>query len=96
MTSLLVINLPPGLEEDLIDYLLSLDSVTGFTSYRAMGHSENEKLTLAEQVAGRRARVQFEILIESEMIPALTQKLEQEVGKDITYWEQPVLNVGRT
>lgn len=96
MISMLVMNLPPGLEEDLIDYLLSLDYVGGFTSYRAKGHGDHEHLTLAEQVAGRRSRVQFEILIETEKIADLTAGLAREVGKDITFWEQPVRNLGRT
>lgn len=96
MTSMLVMNLPPGLEEDLIDYLLSLDYVGGFTSYRAKGHGDHEHLTLAEQVAGRRTRVQFEVLLESDRIADLTSGLASEVGKDITYWEQPILNMGRT
>ena len=96
MISLLVLNLPPGLEEDLIDYLLKMDSVSGFTSYRAMGHGAHEHLTAAEQVAGRRKRVQFEIIMETDSIPGLTAGLAEQVGKDITFWEQPVNGVGRT
>ena len=36
--TLLVLNIPPELEEDLVDYLLSRPSVTGFTSFRVYGH----------------------------------------------------------
>lgn len=96
MMSLLIINLPPGLEDDLIDYLLKIDCVNGFTSYRTMGHGAHEHLTLSEQVTGRRKRMQFEIIMEDSSIPTLTEGLADEVGKDVTYWEQPVRNIGRT
>ena len=95
MTTMLILNLPPGLEEDLIDYLLSLDCVRGFTSYDAMGHGEHQNLTVAEQVSGRQRRKQFEILTEESAINSITDGLP-EVGKDITYWQQPVLQIGRT
>lgn len=95
MTSLLILNLPPGLEEDLIDYLLTLDIVRGFTSYDTMGHGEHKNLSVAEQVSGRQRRKQFEILVEESEVASITGGLA-EVGKDITYWQQPVLNVGRT
>ena len=96
MTTMLVLNMPPGLQEDFIDYLLGLGYVQGFTSYKAMGHGEHEHLTLAEQVSGRRQRVQFEVLLDEEVVPRVTQDLESAVGKDITYWQQPVFGIGRT
>ena len=96
MTILLVLNMPPGLQEDFIDYLLTLECVHGFTSYKAMGHGEHEHLSVAEQVSGRRQRVQFEVLLDESEVPIVTQELAGRVGKDITYWQQPVLGVGRT
>jgi len=96
MTTLLVLNMPPGLQEDFIDYLLSLECVRGFTSYKAMGHGEHEHLSVAEQVSGRRQRVQFEVLMDEAAVPQLTQGLASEVGKDITYWQHPVSSIGRT
>ena len=96
MMTLLVMNLPPTLEEDLIDYLLSLECVGGFTSYVAQGHGEHENLSIAEQVSGRRKRIQFEVLMEEESVETVTSGLAGEVGADITYWQQPVNNLGRT
>jgi len=96
MKTLLVMNLPPALEEDLIDYLLSLECVGGFTSYAAQGHGEHENLSIAEQVSGRRKRIQFEVLIEEESVETVTSGLAGEVGADITYWQQPMNNLGRT
>ncbi len=94
MIKMLVLNIPPELEEDLIDYLLSLGPVTGFTSYDTRGHGSEVTLTIAEQVSGRRKRKQFELLIEEESIPALLDGLPSAVGRDIAYWEQMISNIG--
>jgi len=95
MITKLVLNIAPELEEDLIDYLLSLDAVTGFTSYEARGHGHNADMSLAEQVSGRRKRLQFELLIEEIAIAGLLSNLSIEVGKDINYWQETVTNFGR-
>ena len=94
MIKMLVLNIPPELEEDLVDYLLSLGSVTGFTSYETRGHGSDVTLSIAEQVSGRRKRLQFELLIENEEILSLLEGLSTEVGKDIIYWEQLIENIG--
>lgn len=97
MATLLTLNLPPALEEDLIDYLLSLDILAGFTSYHAMGHGEQENLSVAEQVSGRRKRIQFEILLDDEAeAERIISGLGSEVGKDIRYWQLPVGGIGTT
>jgi hypothetical protein len=96
MHILLVLNLPPALEEDLVDYLLSLDCVGGFTSYAVQGHGEHENLSIAEQVSGRRKRVQFEMLIEQAHYEQIIGQLTAKVGKDILYWQMPIANIGRT
>jgi len=96
MKVLLIINLPPMLEEDLVDYLLSLDFVIGFTSYGVQGHGEHERLSVAEQVTGRRKRMQFEMLIDLSDYEQITAGLATAVGKDITYWQMPVQHIGRT
>lgn len=94
MIKMLVLNIPPALEDDLIDYLLSLESVRGFTSYEARGHGSDLQLSIAEQVSGRQKRLQFELLIESEAIQSLLDGLSSEVGKDIVYWQQLIENLG--
>lgn len=96
MNALLIINLPPALEEDLVDYLLTLDSVQGFTSYAVQGHGEHENLSIAEQVSGRRNRKQFEMLIEAGEFESITAGLASSVGKDILFWQMPVQQIGRT
>ncbi len=96
MSVLLLINLPPSLEEDLVDYLLSIDSVEGFTSYPVQGHGDHRNLNIAEQVSGRRKRIQFEMLIDQNDYELITASLASTVGKGLFYWLMPVLDVGRT
>lgn len=95
MTKMLVLNIPPELEEDLVDYLLSLAATRGFTSYEARSHGSEASLSVAEQVSGRRKRLQFELLIEEEVAQELLAGLAGSVGKDIDYWIQSIDSVGR-
>lgn len=95
MTALLVLNITPELEEDLVDYLLSQEEVGGFTSYPVHGHGEQGRLSIAEQVTGRRKRVQFEILLPEQHVNAVIGSLVSEVGKGIHYWQLPVVQSGR-
>lgn len=94
MTALLVLNITPELEEDLVDYLLSREEVGGFTSYPVHGHGEQSRLSIAEQVAGRRKRVQFEILLLEHHVDVVIAGLAEEVGKGIHYWQLPVMRSG--
>jgi len=91
---MLILNIPPELEEDLVDYLLAIDSLPGFTSYPARGHGEHSHLSIAEQVSGRRKRVQFEIVLDDENVEKLLLGLP-EVGRGISYWLVPVTHMGR-
>ncbi|MBD2858655.1 DUF3240 family protein [Spongiibacter sp. KMU-158] len=93
MSQLLVLNIPPELEDELVDYLLGIEALSGFTSYPVRGHGEQRRLSIAEQVTGRRKRVQFELILSA---PALTTLLEglSSVGTDIYYWYQDVAGSG--
>ncbi|WP_461516350.1 DUF3240 family protein [Porticoccus sp.] len=95
MTTLLVLNITPELEEDLVDYLLSSADVSGFTSYPVHGHGEQHNLSIAEQVSGRRKRLQFEILLAEEQAKNLIAGLTDQVGRGIHYWQLPVIASGR-
>jgi len=95
MHTLLVLNINPELEEELIDYLLELDSVSGFTSYHVNGHGHHASLSIAEQVTGRRKRTQLELLVEVAAVESILAGLASEVGRDIVYWQQPVNGQGR-
>ncbi|WP_022959025.1 DUF3240 family protein [Spongiibacter tropicus] len=91
----LILTVPPSLEDELVDYLLSLESVTGFTSYPVRGHGENRQLSIAEQVTGRQKRVQFELILNAGQVSTVLDGLRDNVGSDIFYWYQDVSGSGR-
>jgi len=60
--ALLILIVPPKLEEVLVDFLLQQDAITGFTSTPVNGHGNvrnTGRLSLVEQVTGRQGQVQF-------------------------------------
>ncbi len=96
MNSFLMINVPPTLEDDMVDYLLGLDCVTGFNSYPVRGHGDHNNMSIAEQVTGRRERIQFESLIQAGDYQRIVGGLADAVGKDIVYWQFSAEDIGRT
>lgn len=75
---LLVIYVPPALEESLVDWLLENDSVSGFSTTEAYGHGQRQSgMSLLEQVSGCQRRVQFSIQTDREMATALLAGLKQ-------------------
>jgi len=92
---ILILNIAPELEEGLVDYLLSIEQIAGFTSYTVFGHGQNQGLSVAEQVSGRRKRSQYELIVNESTIPRILSGLAETVGRDIVYWQQPVSNFGR-
>lgn len=96
MNQLLIINAPPELEDDTLDFLLNMHQVNGFTSYAVRGHGEHRcKGSIAEQVSGRRQRIQFELIVEEQDIEKILSGLQSHVGGDIFYWQQPIQGFGR-
>jgi hypothetical protein len=87
------INVPPALEDDLIDWLLVRDSGSGFTAYAAYGHgSAHEHLTVAEQVRGRQRRSIFRVVLASAEFECFLADLESRFGgADVYYFAVPVL-----
>ncbi|GFZ79548.1 hypothetical protein GCM10011403_23250 [Pseudohongiella nitratireducens] len=96
MRTLLMINIPPTLEEDMVDYLLALDDVDGFTTFAVNGHGEGSYANVAEQVSGHRRRIHFEVLVEPGTVGTVIAGLANQVGKGIHYWYLPVSGFGQT
>lgn len=92
---LLVVNLPPQLEEDLVDYLLAQEELGGFTSFAVNGHGDKQKMGIAEQVSGRQKRRQFEMIVSESLADKILAGLKTEVGRDIIYWQHPLSDFGR-
>ncbi len=88
---LLRLNVPPDLEEDVVDLLLASREIPGFQSYPIRGHGQVGAMTIAEQVEGRRNRVQFEVVLDEELLPALLQKIKKALPiRDGIYWVMPI------
>lgn len=93
---LVTLNIPPSLEEMMVDNLLLLESEHGFSSFQVYAHHhENQGLSLAEQVTGRQKRVRFQMYVPKDELPALLAQLRQEFsGSGIQYWVLPVIDNG--
>ncbi len=73
---LLRLNIPPSLEEDMVDLLLSSEEITGYQSYPTRGHGRVGAMSIAEQVAGRRDRIQFEIVLDEDVLESTLEMLK--------------------
>ena len=93
---LVVITSPPSLESQLVDWLLSQDGGTGFSSAAVHGHStHHDDLSIAEQVSGRQRRLQFQVQLSADGFPDFLSALKCEFGgADLHYWVVPVLAGG--
>jgi hypothetical protein len=93
---LVTLNVPPSLEEAVVDCLLMLESEHGFCSFPVNSHDhKNEGLSLAEQVSGRQKKIRFQMYVpESGLTALLTQLREEFSGSGIKYWVLPVIENG--
>ena len=93
---LVTLNIPPSLEEMLVDQLLLLESEHGFSSFRVYAHHhDNKGLSLAEQVTGRQKRTRFQMYVQEQDLPHLIAQLRHDFkGSGIQYWVMPVIDSG--
>jgi hypothetical protein len=93
---LLVITSPPTLESQLVDWLLSENGGTGFSSTTVSGHSaQHGHLSIAEQVRGQQKRLQFQVQIRDNQLDTMLAHLQAEfAGADLHYWVIPLLAGG--
>ena len=93
---LVTLNIPPSLEEMMVDSLLMLEEEHGFSSFPVNSHHHvNKGLSLAEQVTGRQKRIRFQMYVQVEELPALLEQLRQDFsGSGIQYWVLPVIENG--
>ncbi len=89
---LVTINVPPLLEEAVVDCLLAFNS-DGFSSLTVNAHTtEHEHMSLAEQVAGRQQQVRFQMYISEKSLDDLIKQLKCHFsGSGIHYWVSPVI-----
>jgi hypothetical protein len=93
---LVTLNVPPGLEEVVVDCLLMLESEHGFSSFPVSAHDHrNEGLSLAEQVTGRQKKIRFQMYVPEQGLLVLLARLRQDFsGSGIHYWVMPVIEKG--
>lgn len=92
---LLRLNFSPDLEEDVVDFLLASEEVSSFQSFPIRGHGQIGAMTTAEQVEGRRKRVQFELVLFEDQYELLLQKLKEALPvADSFYCVVPILTSG--
>jgi hypothetical protein len=93
---LVTINVPPTLEEAVVDCLLILESAQGFSSFPVSSHDhKNEGLSLGEQVTGRQRKVRFQMYVPEQSLTKLLEQLRTEFsGSGINYWVMPVIENG--
>ncbi|MEQ9394623.1 DUF3240 family protein [Haliea sp.] len=94
---LMVLLVPGRLHDDLVDVLMTLDGLSGFSAVEAAGFSrEHSHFDVAEQVAGARRFSRFEILHSPEQHERIIGAIEPLVGREhVRYWLVELLHVGR-
>ncbi len=95
-TQLLVLIVPEALKDDMVDTLMGLDDVSGFTLSTAAGYSrEHSHFNLREQVEGYRSFFRFEVLHLPQVREHLCEVLAETCGDEpVRYWVAPVLVEG--
>jgi len=93
---LVTLNVPPSLEEAVVDCLLILEAEHGFSSLTVNAHHhQNQGLSLAEQVSGRQKKIRFQMYVDAAGLSQLLNQLKQELaGAGIQYWVMPVVEKG--
>jgi hypothetical protein len=94
---LLVLIVPPTLEEPLVDWLLDCPSLSGFSTTAIHGHGSGQAgLSAIEQVTGRRRRVQFQLHVTWEQAQTILAGLQRDLPEaDVHYWLLPLVDSGR-
>ncbi len=87
----------PSMEETLIDWLLTQEDISGFSSVEIYGHgSRSTHLSLLEQVTGRQKRIQFLIHTQIETAQQLITELQQRYpNTGLHYMMTPIMDAGQ-
>lgn len=94
--ALIVLNVPPSLEESVVDWLLARDDGTGFTSFPVFGHgASHSSLSAAEQVSGRERRQQFQVQLDAASVDHFMHDIEHVFGTaGMRFWVLPLTATG--
>lgn len=95
-TCLINLVVTPEVEDAVTDWLLERDGVAGFSSHPIAGHGSSvHAMSLAEQVAGRRRQILFQLYLPLDEAQALLAAVRQDfAGSGMHFWLLPVLDSG--
>jgi hypothetical protein len=95
-TCLLNLVVTPEVEDAVTDWLLERDAVEGFSSYAVSGHGSSvHALSLAEQVAGKRRQILFQLHLPFADAQELLDAIKRDFrGSGMHFWLLPVLDSG--
>lgn len=93
---LITLNVPPSLEESIVDSLLTFEAEHGFSSLPVSAHDhKNRGLSITEQVTGRQRKIRFQMYIAKQDLDKLVERLKKDYsGSNIHYWVIPVVETG--
>ncbi|MCB1845045.1 MAG: DUF3240 family protein [Halioglobus sp.] len=93
---LLVMVAPAELKDDLVDALIGMECVGGFTLGLVEGYSRaHSHFNLREQVQGHRAFCRFEVLHAPDDLVRIRGELDRVCGTEsVRYWLLPVAGQG--
>ncbi len=86
----------PEVEDAVTDWLLERDEVAGFSSHAISGHgSSAHAMSLAEQVAGKRRQILFQLHLPvpqaRELLAAVKYNFK---GSGMHFWLLPLVDAG--
>lgn len=93
---LLLLFVPPTLEDSVIDWLLEYQPDLTFTSVGIAGHTGQAKgLSMIEQVSGRKRQICFSVTVPTPRWPALLEQLQAAFARTrIRYQLVPLIEQG--
>ena len=93
---MLVMMVPAGLGDDIVDTLIGIDGISGFNMTTIAGYSrEHSQYDLREQVEGYRQFFKFEVMHRRDQRETLLGRLRPVCeSANIRYWVLPVLEQG--
>ena len=93
---LFILDVPPEIEESVVDFLLEYDNEIEFTSFPMFSHRRSHSgYTLSEQVTGRKKQQSFRLPIPKDRLVELLTALKKEFkGAGLEFRTVPILNWG--
>ena len=84
---LLVVIVPEARAEDVVDFLIGREALSGFTRSKVAGFSrEHSRLSVREAVLGYREQARFEVMGSAALLDALIRDLAGIAGRDRFRW----------